>query len=172
MYMDMGENKIVASLRLYDMFDHDDGPVWTTGGYYEYAGIVYQERINELPCEVTLYGLKDDGGTPDSYEDMATLEGWEEIGSFKQDKTLCEDPSRWCAESCRTWKAPLSEEEILAADPSFLEVVVPALGQGEGYRYLKMVINEVFDFVSDTRNYLNNYKYVQFHELEIYTNKE
>ena len=172
MYMDMGQNRVMASIRLYDMFDHNDGPTWDPNGDYEYAGIVYQRRINELPCEVTLYGLKDDGGHPATYADMAALEGWEEIGTFKQDKTLGMDPSSWCAQSCQMWSIPMTEAEILAADPSFLEVVVPALGQEEGYRYLKMVINEVFDYPTTSANYQNNYKYVQFHELEIYTNKD
>ena len=54
-----------------------------------------------------------------------------------------------------------------------MEVVVPAIAQGEGYRYLKMVINEVFDLEMEiSRNYVNTFKYVTFHELEVWTNQE
>ena len=53
-----------------------------------------------------------------------------------------------------------------------MDVTIPAIEQGEGYRYLKIVVNEVFDlYETFSRSYENNYKYVQFHELEIYTDK-
>lgn len=178
MYMDMGENRVTASIRLYDMYDcYDDGPSWRqwngwTGHDYQVASVVYMYRMNEAPCEVTLYGLKDDGGAPKTYEDMATLEGWVEIGTFKQDKAL-EKTQRWQSSSCKFTGFGKKKDEIQAADPVYLEVLVPAIGQGEGYRYLKMVINEVFDLTSTMgRDYENTYKYVQFHELEIYTDKD
>lgn len=178
MYMDMKKNRVTASIRLYNMFacyDYYD-LWWEFDGWYGYeyekAPLVYRYTQNELPCEVTLYGLKDNGGSPATYEEMDALDGWEEIGTFKQAKDIpWED--RWYKESLQQGSDGISRDEIRAADPVFLEVVVPAAGQEEGYRYLKMVINEVFDLeYAISRDYLNTSKYVQFHELEIYTNKD
>ena len=178
MYMDLKENKIMASIRLYNMFTcstlYDLWMQWDgRWGYdYEEAQLVLDYIHNEIPCKVTLYGLEDDGGTPVTYEDMNSLEGWEEIGTFEQDKTLSWE-SRWYKESTRQGYYGKNEAEILAADPVYMEIVVPANSQEEGYRYLKMVINEVFDLEYEiSRNFDNTYKYVTFHELEIYTNKD
>ena len=55
-----------------------------------------------------------------------------------------------------------------------MEVIIPAIEQGDGYRYVKMVIDEVFKYPYSGGNINNHnpYNYVQFHELEIYTEKE
>lgn len=179
MYIDLKKDRVMSSIRLYDMFDSNNGPSWMLwngwmGHHYEEAQVVYYLRENELPCEVTLYGLKDDGGNPTSYADMNSLEGWVEIGTFKQDKDL-DWEYRWSKESCNSGSFAKSEDEIRAADPVYMEVIVPAKGQEGGYRYLKMVINEVFNLpkaFEGLRNYENTYKYVQFHELEVYTDKD
>ena len=178
MYIDLKENKIIASIRLYNMFSCNvHNFLWKLwdgwAGYdYEEAQVVVDFINNEIPCKVTLYGLKDDEGLPVTYEDMNGLGGWEKIGVFEQDKALpWED--RWYKESLSFGGRGKSEIEILAAEPVYMEIVVPANGQKEGYRYLKMVVNEVFDLEYEiSRTFDNTYKYVTFHELELYTNKD
>lgn len=178
MYIDLKENRVMASIRLYTMFDcRDVMGLWSQwDGYY---GFDYQDAIlvldyieNELPCEVTLYGLKDDGGSPADYTAMNSMEGWEEIGTFEQSKSAAWE-ERYYKEARHQGYYGKTRDEIRAADPVFMEVVVPAIAQEEGYRYLKMVINEVFDLEMEiSRNYVNTFKYVTFHELEVWTNQE
>ena len=67
--------------------------------------------------------------------------------------------------------------QVQALPDVFIEVIIPAIEQGDGYRYVKMVINEVFlnPNLAPGQGNINNhnpYNYVQFHELEIYTEKE
>ena len=170
MYFDLKTNRILASLRIYNLLKNSAGPTWLKGGSKSLLCFQYNE--NELPREVTLYARKDDGTTPASYEEINSLEGWEEVGTFKQDKYLYSE-DRWCATCWGTLgkKEYRSKEELEIAKEEFLEISIPLTGQEEGYRYLKMVINDVFNLYMDPGSsiYENYNNYVQFHELEIYT---
>ena len=168
MYVDLKQNRIMASVRFYNLIKNSAGPNWSGPS----SVLCYYLNENEIPCEVTVYGLKDDGGVYASYDAMNSLEGWEEIGTFEQDKSLS-PTERWCL---HTWdsryRVALTKAELKAAPEEYMDVTIPAIEQGEGYRYLKIVVNEVFDlYETFSRSYENNYKYVQFHELEIYTDK-
>ncbi len=175
MYIDLKENRLTASVRLYNLFRNESGLNWFDQGKAALAN-VYNE--NEMPCEMTVYGLKDNGKTPSSYNDWDALEGWKKIGTFKQDKGTAQN-DRWCK---YTWNISdvasmsngLSLVELRDAEESYMEAIVPVYGQEEGYRYLKIVINEVFSLSLpiNERTYGNTDKYVQFHELEVYTNKD
>ena len=57
---------------------------------YEEGGInlCYGDNSNNLPCEVTIYGLKDDEQVLSTFETMNTKDGWVKLGTFKQDKNL------------------------------------------------------------------------------------
>lgn len=116
--------------------------------------------------------MKDDGKTPGSYQDLNNLTGWEELGTFKQEKQL-HPFERWCYYSWNTMNyPPLSEEELAEAEAEFMEISVPLHIQGgNGFRYLKIVINDVFAIPFPAPAWSNADNYVQFHELEVYTDK-
>lgn len=175
MYLDLNKNSVIASVRLYNLLRNGSFMYW------EKPGALYDVMLNGfnenfIPCEVTVYGLADDGQNPSSYSELYQLEGWEKIGAFKQDKkTALAD--RWCpnAYSGAVWTTPyptlVSLEE---ASSEYMDIVFPAIGQNEGYRYIKIVINDVFDLDPSAASwsYNDNYdNYVQFHELEIYSAK-
>ena len=170
MYIDLRENHLTASIRLYNLYKNNAGLSWYNGGK---GGLCKTYNENELPCEVTIYGLKDDGKSPSHYEDLDALNGWVRIGSFKEDKGLVA-ADRWCAHAWRMneWSQGLSLKELEEAEDEYMDVMIPAFGQEEGYRYLKIVINEVFNLSGSGSMYENTNKYVQFHELEVYTKKD
>ena len=106
---------------------------------------------------------------------MNSKDGWVKLGTFKQDKNL-PNKERWPYATRNTYpRRTFSQVQVLP--DVFMEVIIPAIEQGDGYRYVKMVINEVFlnPTLPPGQGNINNhnpYNYVQFHELEIYTEKE
>lgn len=179
MYFDLQEDKNIGELRIYTMLDHANSPLWGGPGawwegipadYTTPAGPVHDYNENEMPREVTLYALKDDGGKPLTYADMHSLEGWEQIGHFMQSNSL-EHEERWCY-GCRSNSYDAmylyTQAEVEAAEERYLTISIPA--EGKKYRYLKMVVDNLFELSEGSGgNYENRYNYVQFHELEIYT---
>ena len=180
MYIDMKEDRYMASIRLYNMFKissttnlpYNRPPLMWTGPYNASpAGVVKTYNDNEMPCEVTIYGLKDNGASPASYGDINALEGWVRIGYFKQEKTTPE-AERWCL---HTWSGsnPLALstlEAVKALPDEYMDVLTPIFEQSEGgCRYLKIVINDCFNTRYSGVPYDNVDKYVMFHELEVYT---
>ncbi len=178
MYIDLKKPRLTSEVRFYAYLEigYDKGtylPDWedyrgqtTVGGYWK--GVYF----NKLPSSVTIYGCKEDNGNHDW-----DAKKWEKIGSFEQNPAL--DVSlRWtyhCNSSPGNGSAyryrTLAKME--AATPIYKAVNFVAEDQGEGYRYLKIKFNEVFQldyeypFASNIRQ-----KYLTFHELEVYTNKE
>ena len=56
-----------------------------------------------------------------------------------------------------------------------MEMVVSAAGQGEGYRYLKIVVNNTFNAAGDRWDVdmcNNDAHMITFCELEVYTKKD
>lgn len=171
MYFDLKQMRMIAELRIYCMLGYQSGkgPLFMSNAAAETKNIWYTYYYNKLPCEVTVYGCKEESANPD-YESME----WEEIGHFEEDPDLS-FKSRWCANAAgatynllRLDKAGMEEH-----DPSYMSIDFDA-EQGEGYRYLKMVVNEVggLGYNSNNFNMKNGNKYVTMHELEIYSNKE
>ena len=174
MYLDLKQNRVLSSIRLYNLLRNGSFMYWDAPGLLHNV-LLNGFNENFIPCEVTIYGLPDQGNTPSGYSDIHQLDGWQKLGMFKQER---ESPlaDRWCPNvySSAFWTARYPTLASLeAASPEYLEIVVPAIGQNEGYRYIKMMINEVFDIASDEGWYQDdNYdNYVQFHELEIYSAK-
>lgn len=182
-YVDMKSDHVMANVRLYAMLkwaNYATGQMvdlWGSapGNVAGYYISTYWE--NKTPCDVTLYGMKDNGKSPASFNDLNTMDGeWVKIGTFSQDAD--EAPkNRYCPDvgNINMTGGFGSYEEMRAAAPEFLEVSVPAAGQGSGYRYLKIVINNTFSLSgtwgSDPQ-VNNRNKYVVCQELEIYTSKK
>lgn len=113
---------------------------------------------------MTVYG----GNSPDP--DDAS---WTRIGKFEQDpQTITED--RWSA-ACLTedlWSDPIYDlQELEKREAAYLEVAF--LYSKTEYRYLKLVVNDVFDLYNSNyqEDYPNSSKYVTMHELEVYVKK-
>ena len=70
--------------------------------------------------------MKDDGKAPVSYEEMNSLDGWEELGTFKQEKGLWPYTDRWCNYSWNSMNYDkLNEEKLTEAEAEFMEILVP-----------------------------------------------
>ena len=156
--IDLGEEIVPASLRIYGMLNID--AYFTMYGYNYYLWEYYY--ANKLPCKVTVYASNDKNGDDDS---------WIRVGKFEQDPdTYFKD--RWSA-SCldETYDYISDPRELEKADPAFMEVFFAYSGQK--YRYLKLVINEVFNAsMSEIQtSYPNVKNYVTMHELEVYVKK-
>lgn len=168
MYIDMQGNRITAGIRMYHcLFNSmsDQGLQWF-GAYGD---------SSMMPCDVTLYAAKDDGDdTPMEEKNMDELD-WKRVSSFFQDPDLA-NGARWCP-----WTFPnhgfdgfASVEDMRANGPEFMEMVVSAAGQGDGYRYLKIVVNDCFNIIpeEDWGPFGNEPHVITLHELEVYTKKE
>lgn len=174
MYIDLKTNHVVASIRIYSMFNNRNSPSWKDpldpGG----MTLVAEDEEAEMPCEVTIYGLKDNHQNPTKFEEIDCWKNWIQIGKFKQDKKL-DLKKRWC-KSCLIIHPKRSLEDIQNAEEEYMEIIIPAIEQAEGYRYLKMVINEHFEYFPRGGRpkpiYYNPYNYILIHELEVYTKKD
>ena len=162
--IDLKDQKQVAELRLYAMLNVRDnfppepnpyepdvpkyGPVWGTRYH------------NKVPCKVTVY-------TSNNKDDDSS---WKRLGHFEQGASIPND-ERWCA-LCATADPNadlLTEDNIDDADPIYMSIFLPA--PGELCRYVKIVVEDVFNYDRGTAGNQNPDEYVTFHELEVYTKK-
>lgn len=179
MYIDFGESRIVASIRMYSCL------------YNEYSDQAFQwfgssGQSLMMPSDVTLYAAFDDGdNTPLEEKNMDGLQ-WKRVSTFYQDPDM-NNRLRWCPttfpnidfydESNGTgWGQLHTLGELNAHEPEFFEMLVSAIGQGDGYRYLKIVVNDTFNGYSEWGfmpfNMSNNANMITFHELEVYSKKD
>ena len=164
--IDMMEEKLPAEVRLYGMLAVRTS--WPYGpGQYEtfpkWGDVWTLCYASKLPSSVTLYAsqTKDDDAS------------WVEISHFEQDRRI-DNKERWC-ERCNENGDYLivSRDALDLASPCFITLTCPA--EGEKYRYLKVVVNEVFFAPIGFENAFmggNDQKYVTVHELEVYTAKD
>lgn len=171
MYIDLGENRALAGVKLYTSLPHSRKPWWPNvyDPQDDVRDLMCGSIENETPCMVTLYGLQDDKINKDDYSSIDELEGWEELAKFEQSKDW-PDYLRW---NKHYYDYDIkSKEELERADPDVIELVVPYIMQKNGgYRYLKIVINEVFDNVYVSQTDYNPRKYVYLYELEVASGK-
>ena len=181
MYIDMKEDRWTASVRLYSLLKISNGinsplpPLMWTGAYGSSpAGLVKTYNDNEMPCEVTVYGLPDNGAAAPAYTDLNSLDGWVEIGYFKQDKAT-PNAQRWCVYTWIgvSWPTPpvfTTLEAVQAQPAEYMDILTPINQQSAtGCRYLKIVINDCFNTAAMGAPMANTDKYAMFHELEVYT---
>ncbi len=173
MYIDLRKNRLTAQIRFYAM-----------AKLFRYLGEEGEfERlflegfyIDKLPCKVDVYAAKDDHGAADwEHKD------WEKVSSFSQDPDI-DHSSRWCdgcfnddyssASTCYT------KSDLEKADSIFLPLNFLCEGQGDGYRYIKIVVNDVYNLneieTGDGfgKKIYNTAKYFALQELEVFTKKE
>lgn len=168
MYIDMHKNHLTAQLSLYAWVN-----LWrymgrSTDPFYYIWKSHYDDK---LPCDIDVFGAKDDEVGASNWDHKT----WVKLGSYKQDPSI-DASSRWCY-NCydANYYNLTTKEQVQKADSIPLNIVFPADGQGEGYRYLKIVVNETYNSVVDFFNsarYQNIDKYVTFDELELFTKEE
>ena len=160
--LDMKEKVTPASIRIYGMLNmnikfpsavhgkwsnHVDGDTgdWWLG--------VYRDK---LPSAITVYASNDKDGND-----------WVKIGNFYQHYNTSEE-FRW-SHRCTSKDFVIKDIEALeAADPAYCEVeFVPSQ---EKYRYLKLVVDEIFNFNQYRWTYNKSF-YLTMHELEVYIKK-
>lgn len=178
MYADLKKNRLTAGIRIYAPVNIQGRNYSSVLGRYAVTiGGTYYDIIQKLPCDVSLYGAKDDGGTGSSGWDSKE---WTLLGTFSQDERT-EAGDRWC-HNCQSDDAEYnriySTKAAAEAGPAiYMTVPVSVEGQGEGYRYLKIVVNKCFITVEGRAlrppffPYYNWHEYVFMQQLEIYTNK-
>lgn len=167
MYVDMRENKITAQVRLYAMVNN-------AARYYldiisPYREIWHNMMIDKLPCDVEVFGAKDDGKGHADWDNKT----WVRLGGFSQNCDT-EPVLRWSAycqgdsyarDAARSYR---DKKQVMEGTPIFMKVGFSADGQDGGYRYLKIVVNDVFNHPYINMNIA---EYVTFNEMEIYTQK-
>lgn len=157
--LDFKETRLVAEIRLYAMLyvagsmpSHDDP-----------YGRIFRGGVlpDMLPCSVTVFASnnKDDDAS------------WKKIGSFEESKYQSFE-SRWCIRAYghdgTYYLRTIADVE--AADPVYLEISFPPTG--EEFRYIKIVVNELFDYEWSSYYGVNPGEYITLHEVEVYTNKD
>lgn len=167
MYIDMKNNHVTGSVRLYSIIQSSQGPIWIVYSQW----LMFFDDTPMYPCNIDIYGAKDDGDhTAMESKDMEKLQ-WVKLSNYSQDKNTPYE-KRWCAHtSCNSYPKVQTYEELLEMDPDYVDILIPAEGQKDGYRYLKLVVNETFEKVQG--NIGGPWDgYVTFSELEVYTKKE
>lgn len=177
MYIDLKTPKQAAEVRFYAYRDigYSKGvfmPDWGHSSSSPLRSYFRNNYYNKMPCSVTIYGSKDNSNS----REWDTKE-WEEIGSFEQSPSSSLS-SRWCAycstaAGIGTARSFSTLAAMTAADPIYLPVTFTLVGQGDGYRYLKIKFNDVFDLSYEPTSSTNRInKIVTFHELEVYGAKK
>ena len=166
--IDLQEEKLPAEVRLYAQLANRSFPYglgsWYVNNYGEIpCGDIWNGNYaTKLPNSVTLFGSND-------IDDDAS---WQRIVHFEQERDI-ENELRWCSRSDEAIVDWFSWGFFQTEEPCYLSLNCPA--DGNRYRYLKVVINEVF-FTAVGREvagtYTNPEKHVTIQELEIYTAKD
>ncbi len=175
MYIDLHKNRLTAQIKLYAMLNiyrylGEDGEFGSlfNGGLY----------ADKLPCDIDVYAAKDDQDTGNNWDNKQ----WIRVCGFKQDPNI-EITKRWCS-GCLgdyyggTGEAYYTKKEVEDADSVSLSLNLLCDGQEDGYRYLKIVVNDVYNLNEKEtgegfgQQIYNPAKYFTLQELEIYTKKE
>ncbi len=177
MYIDMHENKITAQVRMYAMLNisrylgANGAPNDTHSRLFNF--MFYEDK---LPCDVSVYAAKDDHGTASDWDSK----NWELVATYKQDPDI-DYTQRWSIKtfSQNYYRYTLnSKSETEKADSIFMPLNLLCEGQGDGYRYLKIIVNNTYNLSgtdlqqSWSGSTLNVAKYFTMQELEIWTKKE
>ena len=146
------EPQFVASLRMYAVLDVKRSYPPSGDKYYRifYSGLSLYDM---LPCRLSIYASNDKNN-------------WKKIGTYEEDKKY--GPASWCFPAYNNYYKTI--ESIQAAEPVFVEVAFPATGKS--YKYLKVVVDELFDYQGFNPSYGNLNQYLFLQELEIYTSKD
>lgn len=171
MYIDMHKNELTAEVRIYTPLnvrtdwagDEDLDSYFTLfrNSYY----------IDKLPCSVDVYAAKDDNQGAGNWKSKQ----WVKVASYDQDPDT-EGSSRWIAGTTGRSNFLQDKDAAEKADSVYMPLKL-LCDQGEGYRYLKIVVNNTYNDIDNDSYWLygtslNTAKYFIIQELEIWTKKE
>lgn len=170
--VDLKKDVVPAKVRIYAQLENSlIYPRYNqaTGELTGETGNIWLNRYDtKIPCDVTVYG----GNSVDP-----NSEDWVELGHFEQDPGIAytyfhssqDAPEEDCwAIRCIDYDA-YDITGLLEAEPAYMEIIFPA--HPTRYRYLKLVVNDLFDNYTGTGD-MNNARYVTMEELEIYVKAE
>lgn len=171
MYIDMHSNKLTAEVRIYTPLNVRNS--WasdeTTDNYYSLFRNGF--LVDKLPCSIDVYAAKDDHGNAGNWE----AKNWVKVSTYDQDPDI-ETSNRWNANATGDNHYLATKAEAEKADSVYLSLKL-LCDQGEGYRYLKIVVNKTYNDIDNQSSYyigtsLNAAKYFIMQEMEIWTKKE
>lgn len=176
MYIDMHKNLLTAKINIGAIAD-----VNTYLTFPKYLNKIFWGAcfVDKMPCEVEVYGAKDDNGSATDWDSKQ----WVRVASFSESRNI-EPARRWCAKTYQTFPNGIydqshiirNKEKAEKADPMLMPLNLMCEGQGEGYRYLKIVVKNVFEPADEESEFglmkgRNVAEYITFNELEVYTKK-
>lgn len=171
MYIDLRKNIPTAQVRMYAMCNNSSRMFGTQGTHNRLFGQLY--IADKYPCNVDIYAAKDDHGSATNWNSKE----WKLVGSYKQDPDI--DPNlRWCKNTFGYSNGPMGNSKVTLENLDSIAFNLNLLceGQEDGYRYIKIVVNDVYNLSLDetyyTKKILNPAKYFCLQELEVYTKKE
>lgn len=188
MYVDIGEVTPVAEIRLYAYLFKGNGrgtcgegvPCFgSTYCNFVETNIVGQELngcyYNRLPCNVDVYGCREASASSD-FEHMK----WEKIGKFEEDPYLPQNytalKSMWfygCNDTRGYTSSNPDADAVKKLTPKYEAIKIMAAGQGDGFRYIKLVFNDCYRYSYEYANGTNtSMRVLTFNELEVYTKKK
>lgn len=155
--MDLREARPIAQIKLYCMLCVKRIPSHLSSSS-EWALIWRSEYMDKLPCKFVVYGSNDK-------EDDSS---WVELGRFEEDRYL-EFSQRWSNRTASSYYPLIDAGNIKNEDPQ--SVTLNFFANGDAYRYLKVVVNDVFTNINRL-DIFNPQKRVTFHEFEVYVQKK
>ena len=155
--MDLREARPIAQIKLYCMLCVKRIPSHLSSSS-EWALIWRSEYMDKLPCKFVVYGSNDK-------EDDSS---WVELGRFEEDRYL-EFSQRWSNRTASSYYPLIDAGNIKNEDPQ--SVTLNFFANGDAYRYLKGVVNDVFTNINRL-DIFNPQKRVTFHEFEVYVQKK
>ena len=174
MYIDMHQNRLTAEVRFYTPLNVRSYFDWCYGNttidnYYTLFKNGYY--IDKLPCSVDVYAAKDDNGTAGNWDEKA----WVKVASYDQDPDI-ETRERWIANAVGNINAIDTKAEAEEADSVYMPLKL-LCEQGEGYRYLKIVVNKTYNDIDNMMSWsqgtsINAAHYFLLQELEVWTKKD
>ena len=174
MYIDMHQNRLTAEVRFYTPLNVRSYFDWcynntTVDNYYTLFKNGYY--IDKLPCSVDVYAAKDDNGTAGNWDEKA----WVKVASYDQDPDI-ETRERWIANAVGNINAIDTKAEAEEADSVYMPLKL-LCEQGEGYRYLKIVVNKTYNDIDNMMSWsqgtsINAAHYFLLQELEVWTKKD
>lgn len=160
--IELNEAKVPASIRIYGILRMPKfGFTNAESKIQSYLKSVWNASYDDkLPCKVTVYA----GNNKDGND-----EEWVEFGSFEQNR-FANILDRWTRKTAHQIVIIDNITQLKAEDPAYMEVSLKA--QSTEYRYLKVVVDDVFGSQFGIgKDNKNNSKYVTMHELEVYVKK-
>lgn len=174
MYIDLKKMRPTAEIRFYAYRHVGNNKIAWSSGNSSYIGCQYFKNSlsNKLPCSVTIYGCREN--TDSNLENV----DWEELGSFEEDPNISLR-DRWtfgaatCGGTTFGKNTYTTFEKMEAAEPIYKAIYIDIDKQKDGFRWLKIKFNQVFNLQSESPNMTNKQtRYLSFHELEVYSNKD